>query len=278
MKINKTKLKAGLLAITLLAGLGTLTTITLAQENIQSTTSVAIGFIDGITVPALPSDSTTIIGWAADGYIPTAEMEVFISTDREGLNIVGNTIANIARPDVEEVFIAPLAGWAWEVPRNFYDGNTHQFHAWARSTDSSIIRSLTYIGAVTQEPIDNGFTGAIDTLEDNIISGWAIDLDGQDIQNQQIPIFIYIDGQFIGSTKTGLERTDVGAAFLKYNAGNNQGWNIMLDIPNRLRDNKEHRIEVFALEYTQGEITKIGEPIFKYINTDGLIQNQTPQK
>ena len=233
----------------------------------------AIGSVDAVQYQENYGNAihkATVVGWATDLNQNDVATTVTVYSPTLG-EVVGEFNTAIGRNDVRSVYGGYLhKGFHWPVPTRFYDGNTYQFSFYVGKANEEYWHYP--IGTATVSVEDKGLQGWVDILEGDSVSGWAFDLDGEDIYHQKTAIMVKVDDQQVGMGLTGMRRDDVRNFWAnRYTIGNNHGYNFTLDIPNQFWDGKVHTFHVFALEFTEGKIQQIGGPFYRTIDVNGYV-------
>lgn len=249
---------------------------TVAGNPLQAAGDI-IGSVDGYVerTPFRQANRRYIVaGWAKDRSDSNESLTVQVDSPQVDW-VVDRFEANLSRYDVSRAFGGTSeAGFNWEIPANFYNGDTYTFHFSAFTEDGNHGK---LIGSIDITLPDLGLRGDVDYVGGREIRGWAIDLDGDMPHQQPTAVMVQIDGVTVDMALTGEYRPDVddffdGQGYLYTYAGDNTGFAFKsLNIPDRFRDGQGHRIVVFALEYTEGHITQIGRQFDVIITTDGEI-------
>ncbi len=212
-------------------------------------------------------------GWAFDAAVSNEGIEVRV-LDESG-EVVETVPTVIPRSDVQGMYPeAPLtSGFAFDSPPRYNDGNSHTFSFWTQSSAGPNV--WQFIGDATMTPSDAGVAGSLDGIVNNAVIGWAVDLDDRFLHLSQIPVAVYIDGDFIASDVARLQRPDVEDALIATypQIGEFHGYNVAIPqsyIPTSLKDDRIHRVEVFALEVSEGTMASVGVDWY-YISPDGLL-------
>jgi hypothetical protein len=244
-----------------------------AQAN-----SRLVGSVDNDTVrmPYLLSNQRiVIVGWAKDLNRPNESARVLVESPTIG-QVVDEFTASTARPDVVRVFGGTeLTAFNWVVPSRFNDGNVYEFVFKIYDANQNTWQEF---GRRRVTMPDIGLMGAVDAISGREVSGWAIDFDGDDPRNQHTAVLLHVDGQLVATTIANKYRPDVDRYFsgrgpMFTYAGEYHGFRFdNLEIPPRFRDGRGHRIQVFALEFTEGTIKQIGGTYDRIITNEGLIQ------
>lgn len=214
-----------------------------------------------------------ITGWAHNQNQPRENAVITVAVNELGWEVVDQFETHLNRTDVRDMHGGNLdKGFGWVIPPRFYDGKDYTFTFYASETKESWPRQQ--IGVIKIPGYDGGLQGSVDAIQGNRIAGWAFDKDGDDVQNQHIPVLVTIDGEFVAAEIADRRRSDVRTFFRNQNVenvGRNHGYEFTLNIPDRFRDNKGHRIHIYGLEVTEGTMTQIG--VFdRVIDRDGEIQ------
>lgn len=235
-----------------------------------------VGSIDAITERTpygLANQRMVVTGWAKNIHNADNSLRVRVESPTIGQTVDEFTARSI-RNDVPLIYGGTAeTGFNWVIPARFHDGNNYEFIFLMETGDGD----WHEFGRRTVEMPSLGLWGEVDFVEGKTISGWAVDMDGDDPRNQQTAILVHIDGQMVHMDLTGAYRPDVeqffnGRGYLYTYAGEYHGFMIdNLNIPNRFRDGLGHRIQVFALEFTQGTIRQIGQTYDRVISLDGEI-------
>ena len=75
----------------------------------------------------------------------------------------------------------------------------------------------------------------------------------------------------MGGGFTGVKRLDVEAAFENDFVGEQQGFEIELNIPNDLRNDRPYKIVAFAVSPSDGLLVRLPGLIERTINSDGSL-------
>ena len=86
--------------------------------------ALPIGTLDSI------DGSGVVAGWALDQDIPSQSISVHFYI--EGGVYIGQGIANLSRPDVNQAFnVTGNHGFVWTIPNQYRDGKAHQLFVYA---------------------------------------------------------------------------------------------------------------------------------------------------
>lgn len=236
----------------------------------------AIGFVDHTQTLGPVGEFPPrflVRGWAFDsGHQDAGSAQVRV-LDGNG-EVVETVVTTLPRQDVVNAYNGPLnTGFAWFAPQRYNNGNTHTFTFWFNTADNN--NTWQYIGEAVMPPQDAGMAGSLDGVVNNAVIGWAVDLDDRQLHTSQIPVAVYVDGDFIASDVARLQRPDVEEALKDtyHQIGQFHGYNVAISssgLPAELKDDRLHRVEVFALEVTEGVMTSVGVDWY-YISQDGLL-------
>lgn len=270
--LNHTYTKYLAIILGALVSVGLVTMVTFAESP-----SEFVGSVDGIHVVNASSPGTSyavVNGWAARGADHDGgDVTLRISTDMEGNNLIGETTNGIARPDVEAAIgVGPYVGFGWRVPASYHDENLHTFYVWAEGISGNHM-----IGSVMMEPSDNGLHGSFDGITGNTVAGWAVDLDGERVTMQHLPVMIFIDGQYVTTTIADKSRMDVENAYPEWGAGRFHGFHEEINVPSDFRNNDWHVVEAFTVEATEGQVRQLAGSYWRYIDGDGLMWEVNPE-
>lgn len=268
--LNHTYTKYLAIILGALLSVGLVTMVTFAE-----TADEFMGSVDGIHVvnPSNAGTSYAVVnGWIAHTFLADGgEIAVRISTDEAGENLVGVTKTGIARQDVMSALGTDLyVGYGWRIPASYHNGQAHAFYVWADSGSS-----LQLIGSAMMEPSDNGLHGSFDGITGNTVAGWAVDLDGERVTMQYLPVMIFIDGQYVTTTMADKSRMDVENAYPEWGAGRFHGFHEEINVPSDFRNNDWHVVEAFTVETTEGQVRQLAGSHWRYIDQDGLMWTQT---
>lgn len=239
--------------------------------------SDVMGYVDVVQFHAASTipPGLRVKGWAFERGSGSYGTEIQVK-DENG-TVIDSVRTGDERQDVYEVYgsvgASPYTGFIWYSPPRYNDGADHTFSFWAKSF--KLEDTYQYIGEAYMSPFDAGVAGSLDGIIDNSVIGWAVDLDDNLLYMSHIPVAVYIDGDFIAANTAHLERPDVENALIDGfpQVGSFHGYNIPISkshIPEDLRDGQRHRIEVFALEVTEGVMTSVGVD-WNFITPAGLI-------
>lgn len=259
-----------------LAGLVVAVGVFSAIGNPLQAAGDVIGSVDGYVekTPFRQANLRYIVaGWAKDRVSTGQSLTVRVVSPQISWGVIDSFKADLARTDVRNAFGGTTySGFNWEIPANFYNGDTYNFTFQALSADGS---HWSDIGSLNITMPDLGLRGDVDYIGGKEIRGWAIDLDGDMPHQQPTAVMVQIDGVTVDMALTGEYRPDVddyfdGQGYLYTYAGDNTGFTFKsLNIPDRFRDGQGHRVVVFALEYTEGHIEQIGQQFDVIITSDG---------
>jgi hypothetical protein len=233
------------------------------------------GSVDSVEIEssAITAQRVRISGWAFSQLDSDGKATVRIAEDVAGLLVVEQIETTITRNDVKAAFpnSSLTSGFHWRAPARFYDGAEHSLYFFAGDDE---LNSWQYIGEAIIPVVDSGVVGSIDGVIDNHVIGWAMDLDDLFLDTSQIPVAVYVDGDFVAAGVANLARSDVESHYENdvSQVGPRHGYNVELS-PEHLRlyrDDQLHGIEVFALEVTEGDVTSLGT-IWKKISHAGIV-------
>ena len=283
-QIHVISFRTGITALVIVAIVGVVAFLASSASALQPTVSSSgsvQGSVDGIvsiSSSAFPGGYVVANGWAAFlGYSIGAPM-VRVSTDAAGANVVDEFRPDIARQDVWNVINAQLNtpgsldqnlkfGFSWRIPAALHDGVQRTLYFSAKNGEA-----WEPIGQA-EHVRDMGLWSSVDHWGTGDIRGWALDADGEDVANQPLPVFLYVDGEYVASTVAVGMRADVANYFLEhggYAVGPMHGFQISANMPARFRDGAVHVLEVYALEASEGLMTRIGQA-YRTIEADGSI-------
>jgi hypothetical protein len=239
----------------------------------------SMGSVDGVEYYGSYGNTLSqavVIGWGMDVRRGDNESTTITVVNKELGEVVAEFQTGIFREDVRNMHGGyAYSGFQWAVPKRFSDGANYTFDFY---TGASSEAYWNYpIGSATVWPYDNGLHGSLDRIRSNYAEGWAIDLDGEDVFNQKTAIMVTVDGEQVAIGTTGEVRADVQDFWRTHDGkeiGANHGYRLYIDVPTKFRDGRAHTFHVSALEYTEGKMLSIGEPMYMKIGTDGVISAQ----
>lgn len=239
----------------------------------------SMGSVDGVEYfnsYGTSLSQAVVTGWGMDVRRGDSEPTTITVVNAELSEVVGELKTDVYREDVRNIHGGySYSGFHWPVPKRFSDGGSYTFTFYTGGANEAYWNYP--IGSVTVWPYDNGLQGSFDRIQSNYAEGWAIDLDGEDVFNQETAIMITIDGEQVAIGKTGQERKDVQDFWRSHDGkeiGKDHGFRVHIDVPQKFRDGEVHAFHASALEFTEGKMTTIGEPIYRRIETSGAIANQ----
>lgn len=167
-------------------------------------------------------------------------------------NYAGQVTAELLRPDVNLAHaVEGNHGFAFSIPLQFHDGNTHTLKAYAINTTGGI---NPFIGERTFQIVATSPRGTIDGVNaDGSYWGWVFDRDNS---SQSLTVHFYVDqhagnlGRFegaIGSTMANRPRPDVNQVF---GISGNHGYEFT--IPWYLRDGRTHMLYAYGIDTNGG--------------------------
>ena len=229
------------------------------------------GYIDEIRTvgeTTTPVQKLLIGGWAFDAAHPDLQSRIRITTDLEGTQIVDEIETWRIRHDVEQAMdgAGPRTGFHWIAPPQFYDGGFHKLYVWAQG-----LTDWKLIGDAVVSDVDGGVAGNVDAVTGNHFVGWAADLDGVSVSEQQVPVLVYIDGDFARAYIADMPRPDLAGAYPEWWMGIDHGFSFQLDVPRRFHDESVHLFEVFAVEHSEGVISRLPGSRQMYVDADGIM-------
>lgn len=228
------------------------------QETAEHMGSVDAAVVDTNQIIA---QRIRVSGWAFDKNNKQNVTTVRATNDLAGLDVIEEFVPDIGRLDVLQTFpnASEKPGFHWFVPSRYYDGLDHTVYFFAGDAQQN---AWDYIGAIVLPVVDSGVVGSLDSIGANNIAGWAIDLDDLWLDSSNIPVAVYVDGDFVAADVADLVRVDVENAYKGRiaNVGSRHGYNVPIsaDQLRSYRDGNVHRVEVFALEVSEGVMTSIG--------------------
>jgi len=259
------------------------------------------GYVDGWWIQNegdIVGQTAYISGWAYDPYTPNDSVFVALSTTETVVtqaDLITFDSAYNPRPDVAAAFGLENDNFGFEIaiPRELYDGESHTIYVWA----SNIIEDCaprgcepinkntgqTLIGTVNFTGLNGGIHGAFDTIENNTAYGWAFDADGYLVTEEHVAVLFYAcdrltdfdnvcrNKRYLGGGFTGVERLDVEAAFENDFVGEQQGFEIELNIPSDLRNDRPYKIAAFAVSPSDGLLVRLPGLIERTISSDGSL-------
>jgi len=270
-------LKIGVVGLIALFSVGVFS-MSSGAEGVEDFT--VTGWVDGVhatadeSVPVHPYD---LLGWAFSDNGDS--VKIWLTTDREGMNVVGATETVLARSDVQDVFDSARlkSGFSWTVPARYYDGVDHKFFVWgSRTTMASFSVGDSYlIGETSMEGRDGGVIGSLDGVSDgNLVSGWAVDLDSLYAgYSQDVPVLFYVDGNYVGSAVTSDVRADVEDVYSDLHVGANHGFHATLNLTRSYNDGNAHLLEAFIVETSEGSLYRLPGQQYIYLDDNGVISN-----
>ena len=234
-----------------------------------------VGAVDSVDIESsnITAQRVRVSGWAFGQLDDDGKAMVRVTEDSEGLKVVEQFETKIDRNDVKDAYYnASLdSGFHWRAPARFYDGVEHALYFFAGDDE---LNSWQYFGETVLPAVDSGVVGSLDGVVDNKVVGWAMDLDDLFLETSQIPVAVYVDGDFVASGVANLVRTDVESYYESRiaNVGPRHGYNVKLSSEHlRLyRDDQLHGFEIFALEVTEGKMVSLGT-IWRNISLEGEV-------
>ncbi|QAT41036.1 Ig-like domain-containing protein [Clostridium sp. JN-9] len=172
------------------------------------------------------TSSATVRGWALN---PSGVKEVDILVDGKNM---GTAAIGLSRPDVAaaypEYFNGSQSGYTYTLSTSGILGGTHKVTVKAIGSDDSF--TTGDVSITVQKPkayiyVDNLGNGQV--LKDDInVVGWVLNPSGVK------KIDMLVDGQYSGSSVTGLSRPDVDRAHPGYPGGAESGFSYILSMAN----------------------------------------------
>lgn len=231
-------------------------------------TAESIGSVDVAVIEAnsMTAQRIRVAGWALNRANKQAVTTVRVTNDFAGQDVVDMFVPGIARSDVSSVFpnTSEKPGFHWRAPSRYYDGADHTLYFFAGDASKD---TWDYIGGVVLPRVDSGVVGSLDLINfvagKNVIVGWAMDLDDLWLETSQVPVAVYLDGDFVAAGVADSSRPDVEQAYMSKitGVGAAHGYAVSVaanQIPGTMKDDKSHRLEVFALEVSEGTMQSIG--------------------
>ncbi|MBU5592512.1 N-acetylmuramoyl-L-alanine amidase [Clostridium sp. MSJ-4] len=192
-------------------------------NSIKKTNKPSKMFIDDPKIDEVISNKDVVLsGWALMGS-GVKNINVYVNG-----NFISSIGTGVNRPDVDAAFpgypLGDKSGYYGVIPaKHFYSGkNTITVEVIGNDgTTQKEERNINFI-MKTNKPskmfIDDPKTNQVINNNDVVLSGWA--LMGSGVKN----INVYVNGNFISSITTGVNRPDVDAAFPGYPLGNKSGY------------------------------------------------------
>jgi hypothetical protein len=198
-----------------------------SKPPVKSQTSLPIGYLDAI-------QNGVAYGWTYDADEPNRVLEIHFYVEQ---TLIGTTIANLSRPDVEAAGYAGNHGFSFTIPESYRDSSSHLLKAFAIDKEGKgnpILFTPKNFKLSPTLPV-----GYLDGFMGNSVYGWAFDSFDA---TRAVQIHFYIDGKIAGSTVANQIRPDVDAAGFTGNHG--YTW----EIPAQYRDNQTHTITAYAID------------------------------
>lgn len=175
--------------------------------------SVALGTtMQGATDIIISDGSPYFAGWALDSSMPSHPTQVNFYTD-QGFTLVGQTTANVARSDVNNLTgVAGNHGFVWKIPTAYLLG-TSKIYVYGISAGAS--DHLLLEGSPKTVPAFSNMIGAADIVTSNgqvYMDGYALE---SSVPSHSTQVNFYTDGPsgagtlLIGQTTANLPRKDV---------------------------------------------------------------------
>lgn len=250
-------------------------------SNITKAAGTIEGSVDNIQgqTDSSCNNSAMVRGWVVDTTDSETPMYVFFTlSDTFNYNeILGQQTTYLSRYDVYEYYdenVSLKSGFGWEVNPTLYDGQTHTIYVFASHDEVVWSGSeVAYIGSITMDPINDGVQGSFDDIpaRSDVVSGWAIDFDTYNVDNIRVPVMIYGDGFYMDTVIAENSRQDLLSAFSGCLYDSYHGFNAHIDIPQKLKDNRTHLIEAYAVDISGKGMTKIGQ-FHAWIYEDGTME------
>lgn len=251
---------------------------TTKQSNAAVTIQGSVDNIYGSSDTAC-NNSAMIRGWAVDTSDAETSLFVFftLSEDFNYDEILGQQTTHIVRSDVYDYHnqsVNMYSGFGWEVNPTLYDGQAHTIHVFASHDEVTWSGSeVVHIGSITMDPINDGVRGSFDNIpaKSDVVSGWAIDFDTHDVNSTRVPVMIYGDGFYMDTVIAENTRPDLLDAFSECLYESYHGFNAHIEIPQKLKDNRTHLIEAYAVDISGKGMTEIGQ-FHAWIYEDGTME------
>lgn len=270
-------MKKIILSTALMSLIVSLGVITFQLSSVDASSGLR-GSVDTVTKRTpygLANQRMVVSGWAKDLNRANESIRVRVYSPTI-YQVVDEFTARSTRNDVPLVFGGTeRTGFNWAVPARFHDDKTYEFVFLGYDSASNDWREF---GRETIDMPDLGLYGDVDYARGRRVHGWALDMDGDDPRRQNAPVILHIDGQMVASTLASEYRPDVdrhfsGQGYAFAHVGEYHGFSFdNLVIPPRFCTGEGHRIQVFALEFTEGKLVQIGQTFDRTISEDCYIQ------
>ncbi|HBU27879.1 TPA: hypothetical protein DEB00_02060 [Candidatus Uhrbacteria bacterium] len=256
-----------------------------ASIGYNQQTAESIGSVDTAVIASntITAQRVRVSGWTFNKNNKQKTTTVRITNDFAGMDVVDTLVPDISRLDVLQAYpnASEKSGFHWYAPSRYYDGLDHTLYFFAGDADAD---SWDFIGSIMLPKVDSGVVGSLDLIDhangNNLIVGWAMDLDDLWVEHSQVPVAVYVDGDFVSSGVASISRPDVEAAYKSKvaNVGSNHGYRVVVTQDQLVdyRDGETHRLEVFALEVSEGTIQSVGV-LWPTITEAGMMIYGNPQ-
>lgn len=189
-----------------------------------------------------------VLGWAQDPDTPTTPIRVDFYVDATtSTSFAGSVMANQnqGRSDLAPIG-AQNESYTFSVPAKYRDGVTHTIYAFGIDSDGSgATMLLTGSPKTFQCSTADKITGALDSITNIYVSGWALN---ENDNSQTTSVKFYFDapydqgGTLIGMTAANTQRPDLNAAGYTGNHG------YRFAVPDQYLDGKSHSVYVYGVD------------------------------